>query len=50
MEWTFRRLKIGDWQLKNKGRIRMCMVGNFVSGRSQFVVCKALQKLIVKSE
>lgn len=44
------RLKIEDLQLQNEGRNRLCMVGNFVSGRSQFVVCKALQKLRVKSE
>lgn len=37
-------------ELRDKSGIRLCMVGNFVSGRSQIVVCKALQKLIVKSE
>lgn len=34
-----------------KGRnIKLCMVGNFNSVRSQMVICKALQKLRVKSQ
>ena len=31
--------------LENEGKIRLCMVGNFNSVRSQIVVCRALQKL-----
>ncbi len=34
----------GKRKEESKG-IRLCMVGNFGSGRSQIVVCKALQKL-----
>lgn len=40
---------IGDWTFE-KDRVKLCMVGNFNSVRSQMVVCKALQKLRVKSQ
>lgn len=36
-------------ELENDGRIRLCMVGNFIKGRSQIVVCKAIRELKVKS-
>ena len=32
------------------GRIRLCMVGNFIKGRSQMVVCEAIHKLKDKKE
>lgn len=37
-------------ELRNERRVRLCMVGNFNSVRSQMVIVKALHKLKVKSE
>jgi glycosyltransferase involved in cell wall biosynthesis len=34
-------------ELTNEGRARLCMVGNFIKGRSQMVVCEALRELSV---
>lgn len=36
-------------ELENEGRIKLCMVGNFVDVRSQIVICKAI-KIIDKSK
>lgn len=35
-------------ELKVKSGLRLCMVGNFIKGRSQIVVCEALKELSVK--
>lgn len=37
-------------EITDERNIKLCMVGNFNSVRSQMVVCKALQKLRVKSQ
>lgn len=41
---------IGDWTFDKNSGIRLCMVGNFVKGRSQMVIVKALHKLKEKRE
>ena len=42
-------LEIGNWKLENDN-LRLAMVGNFVKGRSQIVVAKALNKLKMEDE
>ena len=43
-------LEIGNLTFAKSSGIRLCMVGNFNSVRSQIVVCKALHKVKVNSE
>ncbi len=32
-------------ELENEDRIRLCMVGNFIKGRSQYIICEAIDQL-----
>ena len=39
---------VDSGELRVKSGVRLCMVGNFIKGRSQVVVCEALRELSVK--
>lgn len=41
----FNQKSEGVRELENEDRIRLCMVGNFIKGRSQYIICEAIDQL-----